>query len=163
MTKNQRMSKYEEKILSLSRHFVWADKMKWQFGEALTKEGVPKYIDNNWYVSDTFMYMALWYALLFEIIEALHKWNIKIPDIQEKIDKYYNMLGCFRNAVFHIKGEFHSKDFYKIIDKGEKSAGDIREINDKTGAFLERLIKRTKKSPIWFVSPTPPGKNPKNF
>jgi len=143
MTKKKpKISKYEEKVLSLSRHFIWADKMKWQFGEALIKEGIPKYTNNNWYVSDTFMYMALWYALLFAIIEALRKWNIKVPDVQTKIDQYYDLLGCFRHAVFHVKGELHSQDFYKILRKGKNSAADIREINDKTGAFLERFMNK---------------------
>ena len=73
------ITKYEKRLLSIARHFVWADKMKEKFSYHLRRDGIPK-IDPMWYMSDIFMYMALWYALLFEVLEKLRSENLELKN-----------------------------------------------------------------------------------
>lgn len=134
-----KITKYEENIISIARHYIWADKMKEKFAYVLKRDGIPK-IDPMWYTHDVFLYMALWYSFLFEVLKTLKKKNIRIPSVQEEIEKYYSILGDFRNATFHIEGELHPKKFYKVLKQGEESAEKIRKISDEIGKFLQNFI-----------------------
>src|SRR5712692_505346 len=93
-------------LLSIHRHWIWADRMKELFEYYLSKEGpLTDFTMMDLFSSSLGTCMCMWYSLLYETCEGL-RGSGKV-DIAGEIDpnygKFRGRLKNFRDATFHVQ------------------------------------------------------------
>jgi hypothetical protein len=130
-----------EEFLCLHRYFIWSDRMRVHFDSELKekKNTHPKSLD-----VELIMYMSLWYATTYVLIEGWQ--NLKIDDarISDLLrSKNVGLLKRYRNGVFHFQSKYLDSRFTKFIMEGEDCVVWIRELNKEFSRyFLDELDKR---------------------
>lgn len=134
-----------EILVSLHRHWVWADRMKELFEFYLKKEGLPAEEslapDQPYMLSGMFTCMFLWYGLLYVTCDGIEKvGEAKMSDIAPTYDAAKEKLHRFRNAMFHVQPRYWSPKLMDVL-KDRKIIGQIRAIHVKVGQWLETQLK----------------------
>lgn len=134
-----------EKILSLHKYWIYADKMRLLFKEVLTKnadeileqpkneiEAILK--SHLTLLSEVGIFKSFWYSSLYTVIEGYSDLKLSIPEIDELLnDDYIDKLRLFRNGTYHYQKEIYnpkllgvdqSDDFVKWIYKIHKELGN---------------------------------------
>jgi hypothetical protein len=134
-----------EILVSLHRHWVWADRMKELFEYYLKEEGLPPEEslkpDQPYMLSSMFSCMFLWYGLLYVTCDGIEKvGKTKMVDVSPAFNEVRKALYQFRNAMFHIQPQYWSP---KLIDvfKDEKIVEGIRATHASVGTWLEEQLK----------------------
>lgn len=133
-----------QSLLSIHRHWIWANWIKKQFEGSMQSFSVSKDTIQEWYINPPGTYMCIWYGLLFSICEGLRAHSVHIPEVQSDIDEIYSALKRFRNAVFHIQPKYWSPKLFEIMEK-KGSAIQIRKVHDGIGNWLLKQMDQTDK------------------
>lgn len=126
----------EIQILNLHKYFIRANRMRDLF-DKLCKEYNSEKINKQRFDIETEIYMALWYGLLYVVIEGWERLNLK----DEKIDKLLKsnnvkLLKNYRNGIFHFQKEYYSEKHIRFITEGNNSVSWVRELNSQFGHFF---------------------------
>ena len=131
-----------EVFITLHRHWIWANVMKHHFDKELEK-GVKLPFN----IADRpGVYMLLWYALLFSVLETFRTAKVQLPPIQKEIDDIYRPLNNLRNATLHPQPQYWSKKLTEFISMKE-SAFKIRKVHDFIGDYFLNELKQRKHKP----------------
>ncbi len=131
-----------EVLLSIHRHWIWANWIKEKFGVALGR--TPHNEIDTLILEPAGTYMCLWYGLLFAVCEGLRKQGVSISSVQAEIDSVYDSLRLFRNAVFHVQPKYWSR---KLLDfmVVEGNATKVHCIHNRIGEWLLEEVDRRSK------------------
>lgn len=79
--------------------------MRTEFVKLLTKDGAAQVDDDNW--TDQFLYMSLWYACLYVLIEGWLQLKLSDPEVDALLESpNVDLLERFRNGVFHYQRDY---------------------------------------------------------
>jgi len=122
-------------INELHERYIWANRMKVLMIKVLKKESELHKVE-KFYQIETTMYMNLWYALLYTVIEGWRKLKLKDASIVNLLrSKNVDLLRRYRNYVFHFGDE---KIEELDLLKSKESALWIQNLNSELGKwFLE--------------------------
>jgi hypothetical protein len=138
-------------LLSLHRHWVWADRMKELFEFYLAEEWpIPEEHlgpTSPYWISSIFTCMCLWYGLLYVTCDGIEEHaGVKVTSIAPSYNKISFTLRRFRNAMFHVQASYWSDKLMNVI-RDDKIPDDIREVHKLVGAWIEKkLLPYTKKT-----------------
>lgn len=122
-----------ETIITLHRYYIWANKMRDHFDLLInTKNQIEEYR----YEIEAVMYMSLWYACLYVVIEGWQELRLS-DDVVNKLleSEYVQKLKRYRNGVFHFQKEY--KDIrFEELDKEKGAVEWIRKLNSELGRFF---------------------------
>ena len=120
-----------ENLITLHRYYISANLMRTHFDETLAR-----YNSHEGTKLDSLLYMELWYASLYVVIEG---WKIlKFKD--NKIDcllssSNVSLLKNYRNCVFHFQRAYHDERVLKFI--AEKDIVEwVRSLNQEFGRYF---------------------------
>jgi hypothetical protein len=116
------MKEYSE-LMSLDRHFIWADYFKREHFKNLDKNFKFKEITDIglFLINPVGMNMCYWYATLYVVLEGLDSCDIDYKEIEKEVADIKNSLRLFRNVIFHhSKGYFDSRLFEIMKDKDSR-------------------------------------------
>lgn len=124
-------------LITLHRYYIWTNKMRTDFDSHLENENrIPR----AQFEIEAFMYMSLWYALLYVVIEGWQELKLK----DDKIDSLLKsdnvgLLKSYRHGIFHFQKKYKSSKLEKL-DKKREAAKWMRDLNKEFGRFfLEKL------------------------
>jgi len=108
-------------INTLHKYFIWANRMRTHFDEALSfsvNNKIDTKAKNKKFEIEADMYMSLWYGLLYVVIEGWRE--LKLHD--EKIDllisdKNTELLRKYRNGAFHFNKIDNNTRFQKFFEE----------------------------------------------
>jgi hypothetical protein len=127
----------QETLLLLYRQWRRADLLMNHFHEAFlaASESTTYEYGPAFYTQPEGIYMYLWYALLFSVLEGFRERDIGLRFIHELDDTLYQSLKVLRHTVFHVPREdyFDSRMYAPMrLDAGER----IFRIHNKVGVIL---------------------------
>lgn len=142
------MKQYSE-LMSLDRHFIWADHFKAEHYK-LVDEDIDITVDKDsfeklglFFLNPIGMYMCYWYATLYTVIEGLDSCKINYKPIVKEINDVKGSLRLFRNVIFHHqKGYFDSRLFEIMKDKDSRKK--ILNIHNYLDEELRKTIEGFK-------------------
>lgn len=122
-------------INELHERYIWANRMKVLMIKVLKKESELHKVEKLYQIETT-MYMNLWYALLYTVIDGWRKLKLKDASIVNLLrSKNVDLLRKYRNYVFHFGDE---KIEELDLLKSKESALWIQNLNSELGKwFLE--------------------------
>lgn len=138
------MSASVTQIHTLHRYFIWADRMKTHFYDHLRSSPGGPHRDPETDI-DGMMYMSMWYAELFVVVEGWQKLNLTDPRVGRFLDGVDNAamlkgLRRYRNAIFHFQPDYWTKKLLGLIGHGGDSATWVVGLHQALGDSLrERL------------------------
>lgn len=128
-----------EEEYTLHRYYIWADRMRFHFDQELRKRNTTS--DQFELSIEELMYMSLWYAQLYTVIEGWK--NLRLQD--NAVDSlllqtdHVDLLRRYRNGVDHFQADYFSSKFTNFVAMTD-SAVWIRSLHTAIGSyFLQRL------------------------
>lgn len=140
--------KLTPEIITLHRYFIWADRMKVHFDETL--KGLNTNIKSLYFAKtyegiNTFLYMSLWYATFYVLIEGWQELGFKDKKINTLLKSpNVKLLKRYRNGVFHFQKEYYDERFMKLMKEGEDIANWIRDLRDEFSRWFLEIYKNNK-------------------
>ena len=131
-------------LLSIHRHWTWADRMKELFEYYASKEGpLTNFTTMKLFLSSLGTCMCMWYSLLYATCEGLQKsGKVNIDDeIDPNYGKVCDELRKFRNATFHVQTQLDDEKFMAVL-KNPDIVPIIRTLHERVGAYLARQIQK---------------------
>ncbi len=120
------MKEYSE-LMSLDRHFIWADYFKAEHYKLIDKN-IDIIVEEDsieelglFFLNPIGMYMCYWYATLYTVIEGLDSCKVDYKPIEKEVNEVKDNLRLFRNVIFHHqKGYFDARLFEIMKDKDSR-------------------------------------------
>ena len=129
-----------EEEYALHRYYIWADRMRLHFDQELRRRNTTS---NQFELSiEEFMYISLWYAQLYTVIEGWKKLGLQdgAVDILLLQADHVDLLRRYRNGVDHFQKGYFSTKFTNFVAMTD-SALWIRSLHTAIGNyFLQRLL-----------------------
>lgn len=136
-------------IITLHRYFIWADRMKVHFDQVLQGVGaklVPVNLVKKREGIDTFLYMSLWYATFYVLIEGWQELGLSDTKIDELLkSKNVDLLRRYRNGVFHFQKDYYDKRFMELMTEGQDVANWTRDLRDEFSRWFIDIYKNMPK------------------
>ncbi|MGC8495344.1 MAG: hypothetical protein ACP5SH_26825 [Syntrophobacteraceae bacterium] len=134
-----------EILVSLHRHWVWADRQKELFEYYLRTEGQPSpeslKPDKPYMLSSMFTCMFLWYGLLYVTCDGIEKvGKTKMAHVSPTFNQVKGTLYQFRNAMFHVQPQYWSPKLLNIF-RDQQTVERIRATHVNVGTWLEEQLK----------------------
>jgi hypothetical protein len=118
---------------SLSRYFIWADKMRADF-EALAQE---QDLNNTIYVENCHIYISYWYSGLYVVIEGWRELDLHESNIDALLSSpYVDLLRRYRNAVFHYQKTYSDSRFMDLMLAGDAAVTWVHQLHAAFGDFF---------------------------
>jgi hypothetical protein len=135
-----------EILVSIWRHWVWADRMRDLFKyyyddefSQLSKEAIAN--PAIFWTNSTMTVLFLWYGLLYVVCEGIEtELDVDINTIAPAFKKIKGRLKNFRNAVFHVQPKVWSPKLEEVLND-PTIAGEIHSIHDGIGQWLKEQLK----------------------
>ncbi len=133
------------KLMIVYRYFLFADQMRKALFKSLKQKeyriGMRDINEYRYYLVFHFgepgIYMSLYYASLFVVIEGWKELGFSDPTIDSLIKSdNVTLLRRFRNSVFHFQKNFPSAKWLELIDQGEASASWILELRNAFSKYF---------------------------
>jgi hypothetical protein len=134
----------KENFLSFHKFFIQVNSLKTLFQE---------YIKNNEKVKDTesveffqsMIYMSLWYATLYPVIEGYEELNIKNLEIDAclNIPNFKDLLKKFRNKTLHYQKEYWHIQVIEFM-KQDGISNWVRNLHGCFDSYFLNEIKNIK-------------------
>lgn len=140
-----------ELLISLHRHWVWADRTKEMFEYYLNKEWpIPTESLNPtspYFISSLFTCMCLWYALLYATCDGIEQEaKIMVVEIAPEYEYLGPKLPHFRNAMFHVQAHYWSPKLMSVITDKDMPA-QIRKVHDQVGNWIKSQVELIVREP----------------
>jgi hypothetical protein len=144
---NQLDNEQTKLAVSLCRYVFWADMLRMQFENALTRDRQelehrlkakkytfePKLLESE-------MYICLWLSILYIVIEGWPSLKINQPQIKELLrSRFKDLLHNYRNATFHPE-EYDDARVQALVDKGQESIDWARKVTFEFKSFFESIL-----------------------
>ena len=144
---NQLDNEQTKLAVSLYRYVFWADMLRMQFENALTRDRQelehrlkakkytfePKLLESE-------MYICLWLSVLYIVIEGWPSLKIKQPQITKLLRSHFkDLLHSYRNATFHPE-EYDDARVQALVDKGKESIDWARKVTFEFKSFFESIL-----------------------
>jgi hypothetical protein len=126
-------------VFTLHRYWIWANRMRKHFDDHLGKEKKKKdeFRKKIGMGFEEFMYMSLWYALLYVVIEGWKRLGLVDTEIDRLLHSLnVNLLKRYRNGVFHYQKGYIDERFIGFIRDGKNCVSWVRELNTQLGRFF---------------------------
>jgi hypothetical protein len=123
-------------VVVLSKYFTWASHMRTGFDKSLSAN--PDLWDrwNDPKALEIFMYMSLWYATLYTVIEGWRRLKLRDDEIGSLLaSPFVKMLKTYRHGVTHFQTRYYDKKYMPFVTKPESVAW-VRALH---GAFFRYL------------------------
>lgn len=104
-----------DKIDSLHRYYIWANKMREHFEDVLSQQAES----TKRYQIESMMYMSVWYGLIYVVIEGWGELKLsdsKLDNLLKKAEKV-RLLKRYRNGTFHYQKNYADERFEKFFQK----------------------------------------------
>jgi len=133
--------------VSLYRYVSWADMLRMQFENALTRDRQelehrlkakkhafePKLLESE-------LYICLWLSILYIVIEGWPRLKINQPQITKLLrSRFKDLLHNFRNATFHPE-EYDDARLQTLVAKGQESIDWARKVTFEFKSFFESIL-----------------------
>jgi hypothetical protein len=109
----------DSKLYSLNRYFIWANRMKSHFAEAIQEQGDPPSggIERRMWLSAPFSYACYWFAILHVVVEGMQELKLTNPSLSTllKDDDKLEKLRRFRNGVYHFQPNYFDDRFKDFL------------------------------------------------
>lgn len=135
-----------ELIVTLWRHWVWADNLRQQFFSFYDNEIHHHSIENvrdfvELSMSNTVTNLFISYGLLYVVCDGIEsELSIRVNEIAPSFENARERLRRFRNAVFHVQPEFWSPKLLEIFND-PNMADEIALIHQQVGDWLKIQMK----------------------
>lgn len=130
----------DDKIVTLHRYFIWADRMRVHFDSLLPKDKTK--IAGALGIK-LFLYMSYWYGGLYVVIEGWQHLRLSDERINELLQSpNVDLLRRYRNATFHYQEDYEDKKFRAFMDMGLEAIIWIRSLNSEFGRYLLEEMRR---------------------
>lgn len=121
-------------IVTLHKYFIWSNRMRTHFDEIL--EASKKEQEKKKFDIESLMYLSLWYATLYTVIEGWKELKLQDP----KIDFFLQSpnvenLKKYRNGVLHFQRNYFDQRFLGMITS-QDSVSWVRELNSEFGRYF---------------------------
>jgi len=124
----------DREILALHRYFIWANRMRTHLDAILDRGEIKRHSE---FPIEAHMYMSLWYACLYVVIEGWQGLGLKDVTIDALLKSPNTLLlKRYRNGVFHFQRKYFDRRFLEIVDDGENVVAWIRNLNHEFGRFF---------------------------
>ena len=121
-------------VYTLHRYFIWSDRMRVHFEEVLRHRGKASRISDT---TESNMYMSLWYACFYVLIEGWQELKLSDPAIDRLLESpNLSLLRRFRNGVFHFQEQYFDERFLALIRDGEDVVKWIRQLRAEFSRFF---------------------------
>lgn len=134
-------------IVTLHRYFIWADRMRLHFDDVLrltSANPVLKGFVKKKEGIDTFLYMSLWYATFYVLIEGWQKLKLSDPKIDEYLQsKNVDLLRRYRNGVFHFQHKYFDSRFLELMENGDDIVNWVRGLRDEFSRWFITIHAKT--------------------
>ena len=129
-----------DKEFVLHRYFIWADRMRFHFDQELTKRA--SFPPGTFELEvEEFMYISLWYAQLYTVIEGWKELGLKDDVVNALIaqNDYVELLRRYRNGVDHFQKDYFDSRFTSFVAQSGSAiwARDLHQALSRY--FLQRL------------------------
>jgi hypothetical protein len=127
-------------IVILAKYFTWASYMRGEFDRVL-----PKFTEetlwNDPVSVDMFMFMSLWYAMLYVVIEGWRELQLQDAVIDDLLKSpNVDFLRLYRNGVAHFQREYFDQRYQHLMGKPD-SAVWVRSLHDAFFKYLDSWFK----------------------
>jgi hypothetical protein len=95
----------------------------------------PIPVDHTFFGTEPGVYLSLGYALLFPVLEFLHRKNAMPEDIAAEVDELYPQLKLFRNGIFHLQDKVFSEKHLSIL-RNKEAITSVRKVEVVVGKYL---------------------------
>ena len=121
-------------VLTLHKYFIWADRMRVHFDQVLQRPGPS---DGKKFSVEPHMYMCLWYACTYVVIEGWRELGLSDPAVDRLLaSPNVGLLKRYRNGVFHFQKDYFDERFIALIRDGENVVAWIRELREGLSRFF---------------------------
>ncbi len=133
-----------EKINSLHRYYIWANKMRTDFYNLLSSKPASHSGDFKGWEIESNMYMSLWYGLLYVVIEGWQELKLSDRTIDELLNnKNTELLKKFRNGTFHFQEKYNDDRFQKFYEE-PSTVEWVRNLNREFGRWFLNTLTANK-------------------
>lgn len=123
----------EEKLLSLHRYFIWANKMRDHFDQTL-KTSATRDGSNG---MDAFMYMGYWYGTMYAVAEGWIDLKLQDDVINNLLQsENLELLRRYRNGVFHYQAAYNDPRFTDLYLNGKNVVDWVRQLNQELSRYF---------------------------
>lgn len=125
---------------ALHRYFIWADRMRFHFDQQLKRRASSATGEFELEVEE-FMYISLWYAQLYTVIEGWKKLKLTNRTVNNMLANsgYVELLRRYRNGVAHFQSDYFDSRFQNFVTQSD-SASWVRNLHQALDRyFLEKL------------------------
>lgn len=134
-------------IFTLHRYFIWANRMRDLFDNLLARGDQEK---NG---IELMMYMSLWYALLYVVVEGWKQLELADAQIDQLLESpNVELLRRYRNGVFHFQPEYLGPRLVGFVAEPGTPAW-VRELNLQFGRYFLAWFREAKRDTLQ----APPG------
>ena len=133
------MTTPKQKLFSLHRYYLWANRMRTHFDEILAKSKTDKEVDPEGI--ERFMYVSFWYGELYAVVEGWKELKLTDKTVDALLAKsdMVELLRRYRNGSFHYQSTYLDDRFIDFM-KADDSAKWIRKLNRALGAYFLRSL-----------------------
>lgn len=124
----------KQDIFTLHRYFIWANRMRTHFDEALIAVGIEADFAEH---IETFLYMSLWYSQLYVVVEGWRELALadgRIDDLLKSPNT--DLLKRYRNGVCHFQKDYIDARFSSFMMEGKNTAEWVRMLNGEFGRWF---------------------------
>lgn len=130
-------------LMSLDRHFVWADHFKRKHYELLESGLKIETLTDigEFFANPVGMYMCYWYATLYTVIEGLDSYKFDYSEIKSDVNDIKDSLRLFRNVIYHHQPGYFDERLFEIM-KDKDSRTKIKAVH----LFLDTKLREEMKN-----------------
>lgn len=131
-------------LVTLHRYFIWADRMRWHFDQALRAVAGSREAYERSRL-DIELYLSLWYAHLYVVVEGWRRLGLR----DEAVDRLLTssnlaLLRKYRHGVCHFQEAYWDERLLGFIGE-PSSAVWVRTLNAAIGDYLLKAVREMNK------------------
>lgn len=131
----------KEDLAIAHRQWMRANRIKEHYEAALAKTDKKMAADMlRFYLSDTVIFMFLWYSLIYSVIEFVESKGCRLDTLDTDFNKLKNGLRKSRNSIFHAEKKYWDERQFALIAQ-PKVGQRIRQVHDTLGSQLLESMK----------------------
>lgn len=135
------MTEQREKLLSLHRYYIWANRMRVHFLDLLSSGD----ISSSQGKIESRLYLSYWYGGLYVVVEGWKELDIVDEPIDRLLDSpNVGLLRRFRNGVFHFQKKYNDARFFDLIKEREDVVQWVHALNAQFGRYLLEALHSAK-------------------
>ncbi len=138
------MPDLDDKIHTLHRYFIWANRLRQQYDHTINTEGPLPETDVRAVRQSTlvrFFQLSYWLAALYVVIEGWQQLGLKSQRVDELLDReHVDLLKGYRNCVYHFQPDYLAERVKKFL-KADDPVEWASSVHDQFSRFfLEWLM-----------------------